>query len=569
MAKKTNRLQLDFFNNGGGSVVVVEKPVLRPYQQEGIDTMRKLVFEGFRRIVLVLPTGGGKTVVAASVIDFARQLGKRVIFCVHRIELINQTAKQLARFGVVDIGVIRSDDKRVNPDAPVQVCSIDTLRHRDKPQADIVFIDECHRALSDSYRALFAAYPEALHIGLTATPFRTDNQGLGELYEQLVVCAKPTQLIDDGFILSPRVVTTPLLPDLTSVDVSSMSHDYHNSQLASAMMKPKLMGNAIEEWKNRAEGRRTVVFAVNIEHSKSLVEAFRAEGIRAEHIDANTPIEDRNLALLRLEKYDTQVICNVDVLSEGWDQPSVKCAMLLRPTQSLRLHLQQCGRILRPWTGEDPFFDGTRDALIIDHAGNCRRHGLPQHDRTYDLTRGSLSKELGPSLRTCEKCYTLWSGPSRVCPVCGYELPQKETAPMAVDEDVKLVEVDPTQVFTLEEEQRAYFVKQLGLAKEQGKQVGWAGYRYKDKYGKWPPWSWSQQAKRMYNTDIEWQKAVVNRKQVREHWQSHMTAREHQILAPEGTSGGPDHGYTEEPEEKQWWTDRAGETVVDDDDIPF
>lgn len=566
MAKKNRakKFQLDLFGNGGGSVIVVEKPELRQYQAEGIDTMRKLVLEGFRRIVLVLPTGGGKTVVASSIIDMALAMGKRIIFVAHRIELINQTAKQLARFGITDIGVIRADDKRINPDAPVQVCSIETLRNRDKPPADIVFVDECHRALADSYRALFVAYPDALHIGLTATPFRTDNQGLGELYERLVVCAKPSQLIADGFIESPRVITTPLLPDLTDVEVSGMSHDFHNAQLASAMMKPKLMGNIIEEWKNRAEGRRTVVFAVNIEHSKLICEAFRQEGVRAEHIDANTPTEDRNLALIKLEKYEIQVICNVDVLSEGWDQPSVKCSMLLRPTQSLRLHLQQCGRILRPWKGEDGFFPGPRSALIIDHAGNCRRHGLPQHDRVYDLTKGSISRELGPSLRTCEKCYTLWSGASRECPECGWVMPVKEHSPIQHDETVKLVEIDPTQVFTLEDEQRAYFMKQLALAREQGKKVGWVQYRWKDKYGKWPPYSWKTHAERMYNTDIEWQKAVNMRTQVREHWQGQMQQKRDEIESP---SGGPDLGYTEEPEEKRWWG--SNETVIPDDDIPF
>lgn len=523
--------------------------------------MRRVVGDGILRVLLVCPTGGGKTVLASHIIESAiTQFSRRVLFVAHRIELINQTAKQLAKFGVTDIGVIRGNDDRVNPDAMVQVASIDTLRNREKPPADIVFVDEAHRALANSYLELFVHYKDSLHIGLTATPFRTDNQGLGEVYKALVICAKPSQLIADKFIVEPRIFVAPILPDLDGVDISGMSHDYHNAQLAAAMQRGTLIGNLVEEWKKHAAGRRTVVFAVNIEHSKKIVEAFRAEGIAAAHLDANTSEDERTQILLRLEKYEIQVVSNCDVLSEGWDQPSVKCVALCRPTQSTRLHLQQCGRILRPWEG-DVFSEAPTGALILDHAGNCFRHGLPQQDREFDLQYGQRNRQSLINLRTCDKCYAIWSGTSNVCPECGNSMPVKERPTVTEIPGIALMEADPRKMFTVEDQQRHFYLREIQKCREKGMKVGAASYRFKDKFGKMPPWSWTQQAKQMMAADPEWQRAIDSRTVTRNHWQSHMQEQRNIAENPEGSH--KDHGFTEEPEETQnWWN-------APEEDIPF
>lgn len=563
MSKKKNHKQLDIFKNG--HPVLVEKPELRPYQLQGVEEMRALVGQGYLRIILTMPTGGGKTVVASHIIDSARQLERRVLFVVNRIELLNQTARQLARFGVIDIGVIRANDERVNPDAPVQVASIDTLRNRNLGDwiPDIVFIDECHRAMADSYRDIFIRYPAALHIGLTATPFRTDNQGLGELYQKIVRCASYSELITDGFIIAPRIFAAPIEPDLGDVEYSIATHDYHNSQLAQVMMKPKLMGNIVEEWKKHAQGRRTVCFAVNVEHSQKLAEAFRAEGIAAAHLDGKTSADERTLILIKLEKYELQVVCNCDVLSEGWDQPSVKCAVFARPTASLRLHMQQSGRILRPWdSSSDVFCDAPSGAIIIDHAGNVERHGLPHQDRHFDLQMGEVRKEDAPTLHTCKTCYLMWTGSSRICPECGAERPVEERKPIKHDEHVVLKEIDPKKVFTKQDEERAFFVRELTKARENGKKPGFAAYRFKDKYGKWPPYSWTAHAKQIFAQDADWQQSCSSRQAVRQHWESQMQQKHEEIV--HGPSQGPDQGFTEEPQE-QWW----GGGVEEDDGISF
>lgn len=557
--KKQNQLNLLF----PGRKINVEKPILRPYQSDGVSEMRDLVTKGILRIVLVLPTGGGKTVLASHIIESAvTNFERRVIFVAHRVELINQTAKQLARFGVTDIGVIRGNDQRVNTDARVQVASIDTLRRREKPLADIIFIDECHRSLADSYAELFAHYPNALFIGLTATPFRTDNQGLGGLFQALVVCAKPSQLIEDGFIVSPKIFAGRVHPDLSDVSYSAMSHDYHNAQLAAAMQKPTLVGNVVEEWKKHAKGRRTVVFAVNVEHSKTIVDTFKNAGVRAEHIDGTTSEEERTLTLLKLEKNEIQIISNCDILSEGWDQPSVKCLILLRPTKSARLHLQQCGRILRPWS-DDLFSDAPTDALILDHAGNCMEHGLPQQDRHFDLAVGQKKSQSDDIiLRTCESCYCIWSGASRVCPECGYEMPQKERKPLQHDETVQLRELNVKTILTVEDQQRQFYLHKLQECREKGMRIGAAAHKFKDKFGKWPPYSWTGQAKSMMEADLAWCKAIEDRAKVREHWQAKMAVKHEEM------THGPsrkDDGFTEEPEENTSWQDNS----ITEDEIPF
>lgn len=538
------------------------KPELRPYQEEALTELRKLISEGVLRVCMVAPTGSGKTVIAAAIIDMARKLNKRILFVAHRIELINQTAKQLARFGVTDIGIIRSQDQRTDESAPVQIASIDTLRNRVLPASDIIFIDECHRSMAESYLRLFNELPNSLHVGLTATPFRTDNQGLGEIYKGLVVCAKPSQLIEDKFIVSPRIFCAPELPDLSEVEVVYGTHDYHNLNLSNAMSTPKIVGNMVEEWKKHAKGRRTVVFAVNVDHSKKIVEEFRNAGVSAAHLDGSTSLSERETILLKLEKYELQLVSNCDVLTEGWDQPNVKCAVLARPTQSTRLHLQQCGRILRTVIS-DPIGDLhelPREALILDHSGNCLRHGLPQQDRIYDLGTGQSRKEKAPTLHVCKECFTIWGGTSRKCPECSVEMEVKTRAELDVDPHVQLQEVQAHVIMTEEDQQRQFFLKQLTICRDLGKKPGAAAYKFKEKYSKWPPYSWSQQAKEHFESNKEWRDAVDKRTAVREHWKARSFIPE----AAEPTGGGPDEGFTEEPEEDYW-----GQFKIDPEEIPF
>jgi len=478
---------------------------LRPYQVSGIEEVRLRIASGIKRIVFVLATGGGKTVVASSIVASAVAKGSRVLFVAHRRELIRQAWCKLVRNGLApsDVGVIMAgvegkvvdtiapppsaiakDEElwrlyaRRRPAAAVQVASVDTIRMRAKPTADLVIFDEAHRSLSPSYVNLAAQYPDAVLLGLTATPYRSDNRGLGELYEDLVVIASPRVLVDAGFLVDPRVFTVPAaeLPDLSRVKLKG--GDYDEAQLAAAMDQANLVGDIVDHWKRLAAGVRTVAFAVNVDHSKHIAQRCREAGVPAEHLDGETPTTERDAILGRLERGETLIVSNCGVLCEGWDQPPVKCCILARPTKSTGLYLQQAGRILRPWQGQA--------AIILDHAGCALEHGLPTEDREFSLDppkrRRRSEKDDAPSCKTCENCYAVLPTATRICPSCGHEFLVEERA---LEEAAgELVEVRAATI----EEKRAAWDR---LCAERGeRKPGWVFHRYLEIFGVKPPSGW-------------------------------------------------------------------------------
>jgi len=471
-------------------------PVLRPYQVEAVDRIRTHIRAGRKRVLCVAPTGAGKTVIASHIIECSVGLGNRIVFLAHRRELISQAFKKVigcsCRPGYEHdsllpdpqckgdglprkmVGVLMANDPRRNPGAVVQIASVDTLRNRAKPAGDLIIVDEAHRSLARSYEMILAAYPDAAIIGLTATPYRADNRGLGEQYDELVVVASPGQLIDDGFLVEPRVFTVPAkdLPDLSRVRMKG--GDYDAEQLGAAVDQSGLVGNIVEHWETHAGDRQTVCFAVNVEHSKHIVERFKERGHTAEHLDGTTPAAERDAILARLERGETRIVSNCAVLCEGWDQPSVKCAILARPTKSLGMYLQQAGRILRPWLG--------LGAIILDHAGCALEHGLPQDDREFSLDAPKKRRTVTTTCKTCPQCYAIVALATRQCE-CGHIFEVAPAEDKTVEADGKLVEVRPAT----QEEKRADWDAICKTAIEKGYQPGWAKYRFKEKYSVWPP----------------------------------------------------------------------------------
>jgi superfamily II DNA or RNA helicase len=436
----------------------------------------------------------GKSCLFAHLANRAAHRGEGVLVVAHRRELINQAYERVVQHGVpeTNVGVLMASDTRRRPVAPVQVASIDTLRHRPKPPAELVVIDEAHRCLAPSYLTLRELYPNALHVGFTATPYRADLRGLGEFYDDLVVVATVKKLIAEGYLVDPRVFTVPSdqLPNLSGVRVRG--GDYDERQLADAVDQQRLVGNIVDHWQKHAAGVRTIAFAVSVQHSQHIAERFREQGIPAEHLDGTTPAPERDAILSRLRSGETLVVSNVGVLCEGTDIPAVKCAVLARPTKSTGLYLQQAGRILRPWNGER--------AIILDHAGCAREHGLPQDDREFSLEAAPKRKRREGAtvpLRTCT-CLAILPPATKVCPECGSvfevarEVPEEVAGELveAKSGDVVPRAVQHRAIGFDDAVRRTYFEQQRALGRSRRKPADWAVGRFIARYGTLPPSDW-------------------------------------------------------------------------------
>lgn len=464
---------------------------LRPYQSGVIEKCRTAVAAGKRRILLVCPTGGGKTVIAASIAAGVAEKKKRGLFFAHRRELVKQSAAKLYDHGV-DAGIIQAGFPS-RPDVPFQVASVQTFWARamrsmviEKPAADLVVVDEAHHATAHTYEKILETYPEAVILGLTATPCRGDGRGLGNAFDALIECPSVQTLIDLGFLV-PTKVFAPTIPDLDGVKVRH--GDYVEAQLQERMDQPKLTGDIIAHWHRLAGRRRTVVFASGVEHSVHLRDEFQRSGVWAEHIDASTPVEDRDRILEDLAAGKVEVVTNAMVLTEGWDSPSVSCIVLARPTKSMGLYRQMVGRVLRTFPGKDY-------ALVLDHAGATLQHGFVEEPVHWTLDPDKraanpvhAARQFSPAqkLTTCPECHAIRAA-GKPCKACGWK-PRIRGRGIEVA-DGELGHYEQTQrrqadAFT-ELERERFHAQLLWIAREKEYASGWAAHKYKEKFKEWP-----------------------------------------------------------------------------------
>jgi DNA repair protein RadD len=371
---------------------------LRDYQIRGLNEILAAFRGGARSVLVVSPTGSGKTTIFS---DLIASVQSRVVVLVHRRELATQASNRLREFGV-DHGFIMAGEPR-RAFARVQIASVQTLVRRQAPTASLVIVDEAHLSTAETWRKVIGQYPGAKILGFTATPYRLSGKPLAGQYDRCVVVAQPGELREQGH-LCPYVGFSYKAPDLS--DVEKVGDDYNQGQAAEKMSA--IVPNVVEQWQAHASHLSTVVFAVTVEHSQKLTAEFRAAGVRAEHLDGSTTIEQRKAILARVERGETRVLCNVGVAVEGLDIPRLKCCVLARPTMSLARAIQMMGRVRRPWNGEV--------ARIHDHAFVIGQHGLPDADRDYTL---HAKPEKPPALTTCNMCLAMYSGPK--CPACDHE----------------------------------------------------------------------------------------------------------------------------------------------------
>jgi DNA repair protein RadD len=483
--------------------------VPRHYQVRLIEEVKKAIRAKYRRILIVLPTGGGKTFVFVLIADGAIKKKRRAIFAAHRVELIDQTFKSFARLGVTSVGVIRAKDRRTDRSQPIQIASIQTLARRTRPPADLVGIDEAHRACASTYQeALFAAYPDALMLGLTATPCRVDGKPLGNAFDVIVHGPSYSELIAEGWIVAPMVYSTPMHPDLSKV--KTMAGDYSQKDLEEAVNRRALIGNIFDEWERRSGGRRTVIFCVSVEHSKAVAAEFTSRGVAAEHLDGETSDDERPRILARLESGATRVVTNFGVLCEGWDQPSCKCIVLARPTKSLALYMQMAGRGLRPWCPcgcpAEARCPHQVLPIILDHGGCVDRHGMPHEDREWSLE--GVPKRAGSApMKACPKCFAFVASALMVCPYCAHEWPPPVAVEREAPEVLEGVEL-ALRSLTGTDARLSYFKRLAKEAEQKRFKPGWVIHAFRDKFGIMPPTAWYRAVQKAARKDKEWAAAV-------------------------------------------------------------
>ncbi len=404
---------------------------LRPYQQAAVDQVREAFRAGRRKPLLVAPTGSGKTVMFSYVTASAAAKGNRTLILVHRAELLEQCHRSLASMDVPH-GLIAAG---LTPDRNqlTQVASVQTLVRRfDRVvPPDLIVIDEAHHATAGAWASVLAQWPQARVLGVTATPARLDGKGLGQVFDDLIRGPEVTKLIEDGYLCKPVYYA----PKTVSMEgVHKVAGDFNRAEVAERMDKPTITGDAVTHYRKYAEGQPCIVFCTGIKHAENVAAAFNASGYRFKVIDGTLAKEERAARVAALGSGQLHGLVSVDIVSEGFDLPCVAVAILLRPTASLSLHLQQIGRVLRPAPNKPR-------AIILDHVGNCRRHGLAEEVRDWSLDGIRKRAKRGPQddvadTRQCPECFAVHT-PSPTCPQCLHVYEIKDRIPDVVDGELE------------------------------------------------------------------------------------------------------------------------------------
>jgi superfamily II DNA or RNA helicase len=384
---------------------------------------------------MIAPTGAGKTTIAAEIIRSAVAKGGTVWFLAHLREILDDTARRLRDAGIPH-GFIMSGMPQ-NPFKPVQVVSVQTaVRRPVRTNPSLIIVDECHLAIADTYRRVLAAAGSPPILGLTATAQRLDQRGLGELFDVLVPTCSTGDLIAEG-LLAPIRYYAPTKPDLG--DIRTRAGDYALDQLAEAVDRPSIIGDAVAHYRKYAHGRRAVAFCVNIAHAEHTAAAFTEAGYRAVAISGNSTREERRQALTGLRQGTIDIVCNCALWVAGVDCPEIGCVILLRPTKSLTMYLQSVGRGLRTCAGKP-------DLIVLDHASCVFTHGLPQDPREWTLdAKPKRAGSNAPAVRECPSCFACHA-PAPVCPCCGHVY-VRETVPQGPQQLAgELVEVDEAAI---------------------------------------------------------------------------------------------------------------------------
>ncbi len=406
---------------------------LRPYQTAAIEACRDHLRKGGRHPLIVCPTGGGKTCIAASIAAAHEAKGGKVLFIAPRVELVEQSDRTMALFG-----------------SKAHATTIQALAMSGRrPDATMLILDECRHYMAEKWREVVRHYEAGLIIGLDATPARGDGIGCGEVFDGLIVAASIGELTAAGHLVPCEVIAP-----------------------ARMLRSRELAQDPVAAYKAHAGGRKAVVFCTRVAESEELATRFAFAGIRAVSIDGVMAPELRASRLQKFADGRMDVICNVNVLTEGWDCPSAEVCIIARGCNA-GLYIQMVGRVLRPHPGKTA-------ALLIDLRGVTNQHGAPSEERDYSLDGvGIRRKGQDPSAPLCRVCGAVLEDGR--CPDCGIE---KEAYEVKILNE-RLVKFAGMRAKS-HDEKRAYWQRLLSEAAAKGYKSSWAKAKYRAVMGEWP-----------------------------------------------------------------------------------
>ena len=443
---------------------------LYDYQEIALENILKSYRNGHKACLLVSPTGSGKTVIFSAIAKRAKLKGNRVIICVHRQELLRQTCDTLKNFNV-SYGVIASG---VNPEPHqlIQVASIQTLARRlnSVKTPTLLIIDEAHHSIAPTFKNVIAHFNCKI-LGVTATPWRMNGEGLNKIFDTMIIGGTAEDLINRGRLCRPVYYAPPQVADFEGVKTSM--GDFDKVEIDKRVNKPTVTGDAIDHYKRLCPDKRAVVFCVSRKHADDVAIQFNQAGIPAASIDGSLSDRDRYQRVKDLKSGYIKVLTSCELISEGFDLPTIETAIMLRPTQSLSIYIQQAGRALR-------VSEGKTQAIILDHVGNCFRFGAIEHINDWSLDgipKKPKEKENIPVVRRCKKCFTILSLSAKICPLCNAEPEISERELKYIDGQLKEIELEKLKIDRQKERRKARSYQDLvavGIRRGYKNPQGWA-----------------------------------------------------------------------------------------------